>query len=57
MTEPMLRIDQVGKRFGGFVALDGINLSVAPGERLGVIIAPNGLVGLITQRLKAKERG
>jgi branched-chain amino acid transport system ATP-binding protein len=41
MTEPLLRIDQVGKRFGGFVALDGINLEVAPGERLG-LIGPNG---------------
>ena len=41
MTEPLLRIDQVGKRFGGFVALDGINLDVAPGERLG-LIGPNG---------------
>ena len=41
MTGPMLQIDQVGKRFGGFVALDGINLSVAPGERLG-LIGPNG---------------
>ena len=28
---PLLQVDQVGKRFGGFVALDGINLSVAPG--------------------------
>ena len=41
MAEPLLQIDQVGKRFGGFVALDGINLSVAPGERLG-LIGPNG---------------
>ena len=41
MAEPLLRIDQVGKRFGGFVALDGINLSVALGERLG-LIGPNG---------------
>ena len=41
MTAPLLRIDQVGKRFGGFVALDGINLEVAPGERLG-LIGPNG---------------
>jgi branched-chain amino acid transport system ATP-binding protein len=41
MTEPLLHIDQVGKRFGGFVALDGINLDVAPGERLG-LIGPNG---------------
>ena len=42
MTDaPLLKVDQVGKRFGGFVALDGINLSVAPGERLG-LIGPNG---------------
>ena len=38
---PLLQVDQVGKRFGGFVALDGINLTVAPGERLG-LIGPNG---------------
>jgi branched-chain amino acid transport system ATP-binding protein len=41
MTAPLLHIEQVGKRFGGFVALDGINLEVAPGERLG-LIGPNG---------------
>jgi branched-chain amino acid transport system ATP-binding protein len=41
MTGPLLHIDQVSKRFGGFVALDGINLDVAPGERLG-LIGPNG---------------
>src|SRR5262249_54733670 len=37
----LLEIDNVGKRFGGFVALDGINLSVKAGERLG-LIGPNG---------------
>src|ERR1700742_4282143 len=37
----LLEIQGVGKRFGGFVALDGINLSVAPGERVG-LIGPNG---------------
>jgi branched-chain amino acid transport system ATP-binding protein len=41
MSAPLLSIDQVGKRFGGFVALDGIMLDVAPGERLG-LIGPNG---------------
>jgi branched-chain amino acid transport system ATP-binding protein len=41
MAEPLLQVDQVGKRFGGFVALDGIDLTVAPGERLG-LIGPNG---------------
>ena len=37
----LLRVENLGKRFGGFVALDGINLDVAPGERLG-LIGPNG---------------
>jgi branched-chain amino acid transport system ATP-binding protein len=37
----LLEIDNVGKRFGGFVALDGITLDVAPNERLG-LIGPNG---------------
>lgn len=41
MTDPLLKISNVGKRFGGFVALDGINLEVARGERLG-LIGPNG---------------
>jgi len=41
MTGPLLHVDQVGKRFGGFVALEGIDLAVAPGERLG-LIGPNG---------------
>ncbi len=38
---PLLEVDNVGKRFGGFVALDGIQLSVAQGERVG-LIGPNG---------------
>jgi branched-chain amino acid transport system ATP-binding protein len=41
MTAPILQVDQVGKRFGGFVALDSIDLAVAQGERIG-LIGPNG---------------
>ena len=41
MTAPLLQVKGVSKRFGGFVALDGIDLDVAPGERLG-LIGPNG---------------
>lgn len=41
MTSPILHIDQLKKRFGGFVALDGVELSVPQGQRLG-LIGPNG---------------
>ena len=41
MAGPLLHVDNLSKRFGGFVALDGINLEVAQGERLG-LIGPNG---------------
>src|SRR6266852_6377427 len=41
MSEHLLTVEDLGKRFGGFVALDGINLAVAPGERVG-LIGPNG---------------
>jgi branched-chain amino acid transport system ATP-binding protein len=37
----ILNVDGLGKRFGGFVALEGITLSVRSGERLG-LIGPNG---------------
>ncbi|MGH6788409.1 MAG: ABC transporter ATP-binding protein [Pseudolabrys sp.] len=37
----LLQVQNLRKRFGGFVALDGINLEVNPGERLG-LIGPNG---------------
>ena len=41
MSAPLLQVKGLSKRFGGFVALDGIDLDVAPGERLG-LIGPNG---------------
>jgi branched-chain amino acid transport system ATP-binding protein len=37
----LLEVDNLGKRFGGFVALENISLNVPAGERLG-LIGPNG---------------
>ncbi|MFI4988692.1 MAG: ABC transporter ATP-binding protein [Alphaproteobacteria bacterium] len=41
MANALLEVEDLGKRFGGFVALDAINLTVAAGERVG-LIGPNG---------------
>jgi branched-chain amino acid transport system ATP-binding protein len=41
MAQPLLEVDDLTKRFGGFIALENISLTVAPGERLG-LIGPNG---------------
>ena len=38
---PLLEVTGLSKRFGGFVALDGIDLAVKEGERVG-LIGPNG---------------
>ena len=40
-TSQLLEIDELGKRFGGFVALENISLAVTAGERIG-LIGPNG---------------
>jgi branched-chain amino acid transport system ATP-binding protein len=41
MATQLLDVERLSKRFGGFVALDEIDLSVAAGERVG-LIGPNG---------------
>src|ERR1700719_5074374 len=41
MAAQLLEVERLSKRFGGFVALDGIDLAVAAGERVG-LIGPNG---------------
>jgi branched-chain amino acid transport system ATP-binding protein len=38
---PLLTVAGLGKRFGGFVALENIDLTIAEGERVG-LIGPNG---------------
>jgi branched-chain amino acid transport system ATP-binding protein len=39
--DALLTVEDLTKRFGGFVALENIGLAVAPGERVG-LIGPNG---------------
>ena len=41
MIDPLLVAKDVGKRFGGFIALEDFNMEVAKGERIG-LIGPNG---------------
>jgi branched-chain amino acid transport system ATP-binding protein len=41
MAETILAATNIGKRFGGFVALEGIDFEVRRGERVGVL-GPNG---------------
>jgi branched-chain amino acid transport system ATP-binding protein len=59
MTEPLLKVSSITKRFGGFTALDQVDLTVARGERLG-LIGPNGsgkstLVDCISGTLRNEE--
>jgi branched-chain amino acid transport system ATP-binding protein len=41
MAVQLIEVEGLSKRFGGFVALDGIDLAVTAGERVG-LIGPNG---------------
>ena len=41
MTEPILRLDHVSKRFGGLLAVDGVSFDVTAGE-VFALIGPNG---------------
>jgi branched-chain amino acid transport system ATP-binding protein len=41
MADALLEVEGLGKHFGGFAALEAINLTVRPGERVG-LIGPNG---------------
>ena len=57
MTAPVLETEGLTRRFGGFVAVDQVSLSLAPGAR-HALIGPNGagkttLVNLLTGALAA----
>ena len=59
MSEALLEVKGVTKRFGGFTALEAVDLVVQPGERLG-LIGPNGsgkstLVNCICGALRSEE--
>src|SRR5476649_512421 len=56
MAEAILTATKIGKRFGGFIALDGVDFAVAAGERVG-LLGPNGsgkstLVNCLTGALR-----
>ena len=38
---PLLEVDSLSKRFGGFVSLNAVSLTIGDGERVG-LIGPNG---------------
>ncbi|HXG02974.1 MAG TPA: ATP-binding cassette domain-containing protein, partial [Candidatus Binatia bacterium] len=40
-TGPVLAVEDLGVRFGGVTALDGVTLAVSPGE-IRAIVGPNG---------------
>ena len=59
MNQPLLEVSGVTKRFGGFTALERVDLVVRPGERVG-LIGPNGsgkstLVNCISGALRNEE--
>jgi branched-chain amino acid transport system ATP-binding protein len=41
MAEPLVRVEGMSKRFGGFLAVDNVSLAAAPG-RITALIGPNG---------------
>ena len=49
-SEPLIRGTNVSKRFGSFVAVDGIDFRVEPGDAFG-FLGPNGAGKTSTMRM------
>ena len=49
MSEPLLTVDHLGKRFGGIVATDDLSLTIAPGEMV-TLMGRNGMGKTTTVR-------
>ena len=49
---PLIEVESVSKRFGAIQAVDGVSLSVGPGEVLG-FLGPNGAGKTTTMRMIA----
>src|SRR5215210_7056349 len=50
ISEPLIRARALTKKFGDFVAVDGIDFDVAPGEAFG-FLGPNGAGKTSTMRM------
>ena len=50
MSEPLILVDDLVKRFGDFTAVDGIDVEVQPGEAFG-FLGPNGAGKSSTMRM------
>ncbi|MFI5041582.1 MAG: ATP-binding cassette domain-containing protein, partial [Acidimicrobiales bacterium] len=50
MADPVIKVENLGKRFGSVVALDGVDLEVPAGTVLG-LLGPNGAGKTTTVRI------
>ncbi len=55
VTEPILRLEQLVVRYGNFLAVDGLDLELKPGELFG-LLGPNGAGKSTTLRVLIGQR-